>query len=157
MTTVTVGFGIWLQFRRPSVRNSTEVSHPGNASEPREEFLPTYQPFACPARTQRLWVGATLRAVRRRCGWTQSDLAHPLGLSDTTWSRFEQGTLPIPAELIPKLEVQMGMVPGFFVAFGDQLANHFHTIVGTPTWRYRKAEEALRLIHGSPMHTTSVS
>ena len=95
------------------------------------------------SRSARLWTGAVLRILRHQRGWTQCSLAQQLGLSDTTWSRFEQGTLPIPEEMLPSLEQHLEIPPGYLHASGSRLSNHFLGATGTAAWRFRKTGEAL--------------
>jgi len=39
---------------------------------------------------------AALRAIRRRLGWTQVELAEALGVASNTVARYERGELGIP-------------------------------------------------------------
>lgn len=98
------------------------------------------------SRSVRLWTGAVLRYVRHRQGWTQAALARQMGLSDTTWSRFEQGSLPLPGEILGALELLLQIPPGSLHASGIRLSSHFLGTTGTAAWRFRKADEAFSLL-----------
>lgn len=39
---------------------------------------------------------AALRAIRRRLGWTQAELAEAIGIASNTVARYERGELGIP-------------------------------------------------------------
>lgn len=95
------------------------------------------------ARSVRLWAGATLRATRHGRGFTQIQLADRCGLSNTTWSRFEQGTLALPPELIPQLEEWLEIPTGFLLRTGEGLSLRHAGSTGTAAWRFRKAKEAI--------------
>lgn len=112
-------------------------------ADPGDLDVPTYQTSSNPIRIQRLWTGAVLRALRRRGAWTQNEFARHLGVSDTTWSRFEQGSLPLPPELRDAVEDRMETPRGWLEAWGARLAGEHGIAPGTAAWRFRKAEEAL--------------
>jgi len=81
-----------------------------------------------------------LRALRRRAGRTQEDLAQALGVSDSTWSRFEQGTLPVPPEALTFVEDLLGAPHGSLRARADLLSEHYRGATGTSAWRHRVVE-----------------
>jgi len=105
--------------------------------------VPTYHTSSNPVRIQRLWTGAVLRALRRRACWTQNECARHLGVSDTTWSRFEQGSLALPPELRDAVEDRLETSRGWLEASGARLARDHGLVSGTAAWRFRKAEEAI--------------
>lgn len=91
-------------------------------------------------RPQRLWTAALLRACRRRTGRTQDALARSIGVSDSTWSRFEQGNMPIPVDLLLRLERLLDIPEGSLAAQSEQLVKHYRGAIGTTTWRRQVAE-----------------
>lgn len=66
-----------------------------------------------------------------------------MGVSDTTWSRFEQGALPLPQELVHRVEECFEIPPGYLHRCGHHLSQHFQGAAGTAAWRFRKTKEAL--------------
>lgn len=104
---------------------------------------PSSLPIIQHSRSTRLWSGAVLRLLRQRRGWTQCSLATTMGVSDTTWSRFEQGTLPIPQELVRRVEECFEIPFGYLHSCGAHLSQHFQGVAGTAAWRFRKTKEML--------------
>lgn len=102
--------------------------------------MATYQIPRLDPRPQRLWTAALLRACRRRSGRTQDALARAIGVSDSTWSRFEQGNMPIPSELLTRLERMLEIPEGSLATQADQLAAYFRGAIGTGSWRRQVAE-----------------
>lgn len=96
-------------------------------------------------RQSQLWIGAVLRTVRHRRGLTQGFLAERSGLSDTTWSRFEQGSIPLPEHLVGEVESWLDVPQGFLRQIGSRIAEHFRGETGTAAWRFRKAGEMIRM------------
>lgn len=103
-------------------------------------------------RPQRLWTGALLRACRRRSGRTQDALARAVGVSDSTWSRFEQGNMPIPVELLTRLEGLLDIPEGSLTTQATQLARHFRGAIGTGSWRRQVAERLHPPADGGKVH-----
>lgn len=97
------------------------------------------------SKRSQLWTGAVLRTLRHRRGLTQCLMAGRSGLSDTTWSRFEQGVLPLPGHLVENVETWLDVPPGYLTQAGSRIAEHFQDETGTAAWRFRKAGEMIRL------------
>lgn len=88
-------------------------------------------------------MGAVVRSFRKRKGWTQLNLAHRLGWSDTTWSRYEQGAHTLPPHLIQTLEGLLGLEPCALEATSRRLAQRHEGFTGTSAWRFRTTEKIL--------------
>lgn len=55
------------------------------------------------------WIGAACRALRRRLGWRQVDLAERVGCHQTTISRIERGALKgVPLDLLERVFGALG-------------------------------------------------
>lgn len=52
-------------------------------------------------------IGAAIRSARLAKGITQDDLARMLNVERATISRYEQGTRPVPAEMISRLSTYL--------------------------------------------------
>lgn len=109
-------------------------------NEPSWRIVAIYQTPPQHPRPQRLWTAALLRACRRRTGRTQDAMARAIGVSDSTWSRFEQGNMPIPVDLLHRLEQMLDIREGSLATQADQLATHYRGAIGTSTWRRQVAE-----------------
>jgi transcriptional regulator with XRE-family HTH domain len=75
--------------------------------------------------------GSTIRAVRRRRGWRQIDLAARAGVSPATISRIERGhpgslTLDILRRVSAALDVRVDLVPRWRAGDLDRLLNARH-------------------------------
>lgn len=102
-----------------------------------------YQATIDPARIRQLWSGAALRVFRKRSPWTQDALARRLGVSDSTWSRLEQGTLALEPVHLAQAERFLGLESGASEQWGVWLAQLHGSQIGTTTWRYRRAQELI--------------
>lgn len=103
----------------------------------------SYQAASNPARIRQLWSGAALRAFRKRSPWTQDALAKRLGVSDSTWSRLEQGTQILEATPLAEAERCLGVELGTTARWGEWLARIHGETTGTSAWRFRRAEELI--------------
>lgn len=90
-------------------------------------------------RSTRLWTGAILRTLRHHRRFTQNELAARAACSDTTWSRYEQGTLPLPTALASSAESWLQVPPGFIQDAGVRICQDFQNTPGTAAWRFRMA------------------
>lgn len=102
-----------------------------------------YQATIDPARIRQLWSGAALRVFRKRSPWTQDALARQLGVSDSTWSRLEQGALALEPVHLAQAEQFLGLENGASEQWGLWLAHLHGSQTGTTTWRYRRAQELI--------------
>lgn len=109
-----------------------------------------YQASIDPARIRQLWSGAALRVFRKRSPWTQDALARRLGVSDSTWSRLEQGTLALETIPLAQAETFLGLERGASEQWGRWLAQIHGGRTGTSTWRYRRAQELIPPPAGAP-------
>ncbi len=96
-------------------------------------------------------VGAALRLVRRRRGWTQEDLAGAAGVCQATVSRIERGHLRTLAvqrirEVLAALDMQLDLAPRWRGADLDRALNAGHNAMhealarqfsGLPEWATR--------------------
>jgi|TARA_R110000744_G_scaffold341259_1_gene446528 transcriptional regulator with XRE-family HTH domain len=57
------------------------------------------------ATSPRLWGGSQLRSLRQRRGWTQSDLAHELGISLGTLWAWETDRRPVNRSAVRLLDL----------------------------------------------------
>src|SRR5688572_12132802 len=76
--------------------------------------------------------GSTIRAVRVRRGWRQSDLAARAGVSPATISRLERGhpgslTLDMVRRVASALDVRVELVPRWRAGDLDRLLNAKHS------------------------------
>ena len=60
-----------------------------------------------------LLTGDQLRAWRKRCGWTQEQLAAEFGLSRRTVQYYESGEIPIPLPVARLVSLMAGPSPDF--------------------------------------------
>lgn len=102
-----------------------------------------YLSSSTPVRTRQLWSGAALRVFRRRSTWTQDSLAKRLGVSDSTWSRMEQGGHALDSAPIALAEQVLGLEPGATDQWGEWLARIHGETTGTSAWRFRRAAELI--------------
>jgi transcriptional regulator with XRE-family HTH domain len=77
-------------------------------------------------------VGATIRAVRIRRGWRQTDLAHKAGVSASLVSRLERGRLGnVPLDTIQRvlaaIDVRLDLLPRWRGGELDRLLNARHS------------------------------
>lgn len=111
-----------------------------------------YLPYRDPERIRRLWSGAVMRVLRQRGPWTQDALARRLGVSDSTWSRLEQGTVALEADPLALAEDCLGVERGSSLHWGILLASLHGERTGTSAWRFRRAEELIPPSVGKPGH-----
>lgn len=90
-----------------------------------------------------MWSGAALRVFRKRSLWTQDALARRLGVSDSTWSRLEQGSLALEPTPMEQAERFLGLEHGSAARWGEWLAKMHGQRTGTSAWRFRRAEELI--------------
>lgn len=102
-----------------------------------------YQASRDPERIRRLWSGAVMRVFRRRSPWTQDALARRLGVSDSTWSRLEQGAHALDPAPLAQAEEFLGLARGTSELLGAWLAGLHGEKTGTSAWRFRRAEELI--------------
>src|SRR5258706_4889149 len=79
-----------------------------------------------------LRFGATVRRIRIRLGWRQSDLAARCGVSTSTISRIERGhldelSLATPRQVAAALEIRLDLVPRWRGGDLDRLLNARHS------------------------------
>lgn len=70
-------------------------------------------------------VGAVLKQLRSQRQLDQATLAQAIGVAQPTWSRIENGTIPITVEQLAFVAPQLGLLPSKILEHADQAAMRF--------------------------------
>lgn len=70
-------------------------------------------------------VGGVLKQLRTQLQLDQAKLAKAVGIAQPTWSRIENGTIPITVEQLAFVAPQLGVLPSQILANADQAAKRF--------------------------------
>jgi transcriptional regulator with XRE-family HTH domain len=79
-------------------------------------------------------IGALARAIRRRLGWRQVDVAERAGVSQTLYSLFERGhlgllTVQAVRTICTALEIRLDLVPRWRGGDVDRLVDERHALI----------------------------
>lgn len=70
-------------------------------------------------------VGGVLKQLRNQRRLDQASLAQAVGVAQPTWSRIENGTIPITVEQLGFVAPQLGVLPNEILRRADQAAERF--------------------------------
>lgn len=70
-------------------------------------------------------VGGVLKQLRTQRQLDQATLAQAVGVAQPTWSRIENGTIPITVEQLGFVAPQLGVLPSEILRRADQAAQRF--------------------------------
>lgn len=70
-------------------------------------------------------VGGVLKQLRTQRQLDQAKLALAVGVAQPTWSRIENGTIPITVEQLAFVAPQLGYLPSQILGHADQAAKRF--------------------------------
>lgn len=85
----------------------------------------TSTPTVRPAASYPEIVGGILKQLRTQRGLDQAALAKAVGVAQPTWSRIENGTIPITVEQLGFVALQLAVVPSEILRRADQAAKRF--------------------------------
>lgn len=71
-------------------------------------------------------VGAVLKHLRTVHGLGQGEMAQAVGVGQSTWSRIENGTIPITVEQMAFAARRLGVTPAQILGHADLAAQQFN-------------------------------
>lgn len=70
-------------------------------------------------------VGGVLKQIRTQLQLDQATIAKAVGVAQPTWSRIENGSVPVTVEQLAFIAPQLKMTPGQILARADTAADSF--------------------------------
>lgn len=72
-------------------------------------------------------VGGVLKQIRTQLQMDQATIAKAVGVAQPTWSRIENGSVPVTVEQLAFIAPQLKMTPSQILAHADKAAERFRT------------------------------
>ena len=70
-------------------------------------------------------VGGVIRQLRNQRHLDQAAIAKAVGIAQPTWSRIENGSIPITVEQLGFVSQHLNVLPGEIIRYADQAVRNF--------------------------------